>query len=230
VTRQSVFLIFATLMSSVGSWVPDPPSPKHVEIGPSSVKTMAFDVQCDSGKVGVERRVLDVRIETDKHGTVTENVLIFYDPRTKLFWWENSLPLQHQLLPKNAVMCLTSSRLVMFWNGWVSTGQILVLESSDHATSLDEGQDRVLQLLEGRRADIEAGKFIRQQKRVEFPSLDRDFLFKKGVANLVGPTLREVQRVGNEWHIIEDGPNGGSALIVFDNQYNLLKTTILPSE
>ena len=228
-TRQSVLLVFVTLISSVGGWG-SAPHLQHVEVVADSVRTTTFNVHGESGEVTVERRTADVRIETANHGTVTENVLIVYDPRTKLFWWENSLPLQHQLLPKNAVMFLTNSKLVMFWNGWVSTGQILILESSEHASSLNEGQERILQLLEGRRADIAAGKFIHERKRVEFPSLDREFLFKKDVANLVGPTLREVDHVGNEWHIIEDGPNGGSALIVLDEQYKVLKTTILQSK
>jgi hypothetical protein len=36
-----------------------------------------------------------------------------------------------------------------------------------------------------------------------------DLKFARNVANRVGPTLRDVKQVGNERHIVEDGPNGG---------------------
>ena len=84
--------------------------------------------------------------------------------------------------------------------------------------------------LEAKRPEIEAGKFLHEYREVRFSDLDRDFLFARNVSNRVGPTLREVKRVGNEWHVVEDSPNGGSALIVLDDEYKVLKTTILPSK
>jgi hypothetical protein len=61
---------------------------------------------------------------------------------------------------------------------------------------------------------------------VQFPSLDRDFLFRKNIANPVGPTLNSVNRVGNEWHIVEDGPNGGSAVIALNDKYEVLSVKV----
>ncbi|HWY21204.1 MAG TPA: hypothetical protein VNX26_08290 [Candidatus Acidoferrum sp.] len=132
------------------------------------------------------------------------------------------------LLPHDSVICLTDSKFVLFWNGWVSTGHILIRESAERYSSLDKGLARVLLALEGWRGDIEAGKFLHEYKEVQFQGLDRDFLFARNVANRVGPRLSDVKRVGNEWHIVEDGPNGGSALIVLDDKYDFIRTTLLP--
>jgi hypothetical protein len=107
---------------------------------------------------------------------------------------------------------------------------MMILESSDHASSLFEGQEHVRQVLEEGCADIEAGKFLQEYKRVEFPSLDRDFLFMRNVANLVGPTPKSVTLVGNEWQIVEDGPNGGSAVILLNDKYEVLSAEVQPAQ
>ena len=130
----------------------------------------------------------------------------------------------------NSIICLTTSKFVLFWNGWTSGGRILIRESAERYPSFEKGLQHVLLAIAGKRDDIEAGKFIHAYKEVQFSELNRDFLFARNVANRVGPTLREVRRVANEWHIVEDGPNGGSAVIVLNDQYQVLKTTILPSK
>jgi hypothetical protein len=209
----------------------------HVSVVPDSVKSGTFEASKGSGKVPLESRALQARIELPSHNTAILDVLMLYDPGTKLFWWQaDPVPaVRHdldfsKLLPPNSVICITDSKFVTFWNGWISADQILVRESAEHYSSLDEGQAHVLAALENSRGDIDSGKFIHEYKKVKFGRPDRDFLFAKNVENLVGPTLRDVRRVGNEWQIIEDGPNGGSALIVLSDQYEVVKTTILPSK
>jgi len=36
--------------------------------------------------------------------------------------------------------------------------------------------------------------------------------------------------VGNEWHIVEDGPNGGSAVIVLNDKYEVLSVKVEPAK
>jgi hypothetical protein len=209
------------------------PSPQHVRASSDSVKSVAVEVQKGSGKVSVESRVLPVQIELPSQKTVPEIVLMFYDPGSKAFWWEERLPLEPALgtlLPRNSVMFLSDSKFILFWNGWVSGDSVFVLESTEHYSSLNEGQAHVLQELEARRDDIQAGRFLHRYKETKPFGLDRAFLYKKNVANAIGPTLRDVKRVGDEWHIVEDGPNGGSALIVLNDQYEVVSTTMLPSK
>jgi len=101
----------------------------------------------------------------------------------------------------------------------------VILESSDRFSSIDEGQEKALRTIEDRRADVEGGKFLQEYKRIDL-TLSSDFRFKKNVANLVGPTLEAVSRVGSEWHIVENGPNGGSAVIVLDDKYDVLRVKV----
>lgn len=158
---------------------------------------------------------------------------MFFDTRSKAFWWEDRLPLEvtsGRLLPKNSVMFLTDSKFILFWNGWIPNSYILILQSSEHVSSLDEGQDRVLRVLEDRRGDIESGKFLHKYEKVQFPGLDQDFLCAKDSAFCAGPTLEDVKRVGGEWLVYEDGPNGGTAIITLNDQYEVVKATILPRD
>ena len=226
---QLIFLVSAMSALSVAGHPYPSPARQHVKLVPESVKSSTFEVQTESGKVWVERRILDVQMETANHQTVTENVLMFYDPRSKLFWWAHSLPLQHQPLPKNAVMFLTNSKFIMFWNGWVSTGKMVILESSDRFSSIDEGQEKALRTIEDHHVDVEGGKFLQEYKRIDL-TLNSDFRFEKNVANLVGPTLEAVSRVGSEWHIVEDGPNGGCAVIVLNDNYEVLSVKVQPAK
>lgn len=215
-----IFVVSAmSALSVVGHPSPNP-ARQHVKLVPESVKSSTFEVQTESEKVRVERRILDVQMETANHQTVTENVLMFYDPGSKLFWWAHSLPLQHQPVPKDAVMFLTNSKFIMFWNGWISTGKMVILESSERASTMDEGQEKALRTLEDRHADVEGGKFLQEYKHIDL-TLDSDFLFKKNVANLIGPALRAVSRVGSKWQIVEDGPNGDSAIIALNDKYEV---------
>jgi hypothetical protein len=210
-----------------------------VRIVPESVRSGKFEVRKGAHKIHPESREAEVEIKLSKEKTVTWYVSMLYDPQTRLFWWNSdSLAAASArrnlgipaLLPRDGVICLTDSKFVMFWNGWVGGGSIFIRESSEQYSSMDEGQSHVLQVLEARRPDIEAGKLLYHYKEVKFPGLNKDFLYKKYVANAIGPTLKDVAQVGDEWHVVEDGPNGGSALIVLSNKYEVLKTTILPSK
>lgn len=231
--RQFTILASAILAFHVVEYAFPQPSPEHVRVLSDSVKTVALQVQKDSGTVSVESRVLPVQILLPNEKTMPEIVLIFYDPATKAFWWEDRLPREPALgtlLPKNSVMVVSDSKFILFWNGWASGDSIFILESTEHYSSLDEGQAHVLQELEAHRGDIQAGRFLHQYTETKPFRLGRDFLYKKYVAKAIGPTMREVRRVGNEWQITEDGPNGGSALIVLNDQYEVVSTTILPSK
>lgn len=213
--------------------------PAHVRIIPGSVKSGTFGVRKGSDKVAVESSELQVRIGLPSHTTTTLDVSMIYDSGTKLFWWRldsvgaasvRQNPDTPALLPRNSLICLTDSKFVFFWNGWVSGGYILVSDSVEHYSSLDEGKAHLLRVLEDRRGDIDSGKFFDDYRQVEFQELNRDFLCANRSAFCIGPTLRDVRRVGDEWRIIEDGPNGGSALIVLNDKYEVIKTTLTPSK
>jgi len=77
-----------------------------------------------SGKTPVESRVLQVKVELSNHNAAILNVLMLYDPHSKLFWWQaDPIPSIHQatsisqMLPHNSLIFLTRSIFVMFWNG-----------------------------------------------------------------------------------------------------------------
>ncbi len=184
-------------------------------------------------------RELEVQIELSNQQTVTRYVSVLYDPATRLLWWNtdstDATAARRKLgapvlLPHDSALSLTDSKFVLFWNGWTSGGRILIRESAERYASLDKGLAHLLLVLEAKRGDIEAGKLLHEYKEVQFPDLDRDFLFARNVANRVGPTLRDVNRVGNEWHIVEDGPNGGSAVIVLNDKYEVLSVKVEPAK
>jgi hypothetical protein len=209
----------------------------HVQIAPGSVKSGTIEVCGVSGKGSVQAREFQVRIELPSQRIATRDVSMLYDPATKLFWWGTehlaSVPKNSSapvFLPSNSVICLTDSAFVMFWNGWVSTSQIFVRESSERYPSLDAGQAYVLRVLEDRRGDIDAERFIHEYKRILFNDLGRDFLDGKFSAISVGPTLSDVRRVGDDWQITEDGHYGGTALIILNDKYEVIKTTLLPTK
>lgn len=236
--RQLGFFVYVTLSCfvSVSSLFSQS---KQVQITPESVKSRSFDVRKGSDKVLVESREFQVRVELPSHKAAMLHVSMLYDPGSKLFWWyidsvaaatarqKLGIPV---LFPHHGVIRLTESKFILFWNGEFSGDYIFVLESAEHYSSMDEGQVHLLHMLQGRLGDIDSGKPIHEFKRIEFPGLDKDFLFAKNSAFYVGPKLKDVKRIGHEWQITEDGPNGGSALIVLNDQYEVIKTTLLPSK
>ena len=201
-----------------------------VQVVPGSVKSGSFVVRNLSGKTPVESRVLQVQVELSNHNTAILNVLMLYDPRSKLFWWQaDPIPSIHQttsisqMLPHNSLIFLTRSKFVMFWNGWGSAARILIRESSEHYSSLDEGQTNVFHVLGDKREDLQAGRFLHEYKEVAFLGLGRDFIDSKYEAVNRGLKLKDVSRVGARWQIIEESPNGGSATIVLDGKYQVIK-------
>jgi hypothetical protein len=209
----------------------------HIQVVPETVKSGTFEVNKGLGKVPVQARELLVRIELRSRKAETLDVSMLYDPVTKLFWWRTdsvaAVPrnpdIPVSLLP-NSVICLTDSKFVTFWDGNRSGRAIFIFESTEHYSSMDEGQSHLIRVFEDRRGDIDSDKFIEEYKRILIKGLDDDFLFVKNVANRIGPTLRDVKRVGNEWQVVEDGPNGGSALIMLNDNYEVIKTTLMPSK
>jgi len=197
-----------------------------------------FEVRKGRDKVRVQSREIQVEIHLPKEQTVTWYVSMLYDAKTKLFWWNSdSVAVASArrnlgisaLLPRDSKVCLTDSKFVLFWNGWIAGDSIFIRESSEHYSSFDEGQAHVLEVLETRRGEIEAGKFLHQYKEVKFSGLSKDFLYKKDVANAIGPELRDVTQIGDEWHIVEDGPNGGSATIALNDKYEVQSVKIEPA-
>jgi len=210
------------------------PQATTVQIASGSIKSGRFEVKKGREKVPVESRELQARIELPNQKTETLYVSMLYDPHTKLFWWNTDAVAAANarkgggistLLPRDSVMCLTDSKFVLFWNGEFSGGYVFVLESAEHYLTLDEGQTHVLRVLH------DQPEFIWKDQRINFPGLPRDFLFSKADSAIrIGPKLKDVTRVGNEWHISEEGPNGGSALIVLSDKYEVIRTTLQPSK
>ena len=128
------------------------------------------------------------------------------------------------MLPHNSLIFLTRSKFVMFWNGWGSAARILIRESSEHYSSLDEGQTNVFHVLGDKREDLQAGRFLHEYKEVAFLGLGRDFIDSKYETINRGLKLKDVSRAGARWQIIEEGPNGGSATIALDEKYQVIKT------
>lgn len=237
---QLRFPVGATLIFLVSA-LPLSCQQAHVHLIPASTRSGTFDVREESAKVPMQLRELEVGIELPSHETVRWFVSMLYDPGTRLFWWhtdsvdfaaarrKTGLP---ATLPSNSVICFTKSRFILFWNGWASGGRILIRESTEHYSSLDEGQAYVLHVLEERRGDIEAGRFLFNYKEVVFPGLDGDFLYSRGdtAGPRMGPKLRDVTRVGNDWQIVEDGPNGGSAIIILNDTYQVVSVKVEPAK
>ena len=79
-------------------------------------------------------------------------------------------------------------------------------------------------MLGDKRGDLQAGRFLHEYKEVAFLGLGREFIDSKDEAINRGPKLKDVSRVGARWQIIEEGPNGGSATIVLNEKYQVIKT------
>ena len=209
------------------------PESSHAEIVLDSVKSATFEVRSELGHTRVESRVLQVRVELPNDTSSILDVSMLYDSQSKLFWWQaDPTPSIHQskdisqTLPPNSLIFLTGSKFVMFWNGWGSAGRILVRESCERQLSMNEGQLEVLRVLEERRGDIQAGKFLHEYKEIPFTGLDRDFIVSKYAAINRGLKLRDVSRVSNNWQIVEDGPNGGSAVIMLNDRYDIASVKV----
>ena len=209
------------------------PESSYAEIVPDSVKSATFDVRNELGHTRVESRVLQARVELPNDTSSILDVSMLYDSDSKLFWWQaDPVPSIHQpkdishTLPRNSLIFLTGSKFVMFWNGGGSSARILVRESCERHLSMNEGQVEVLRVLEERRGDIQAGKFLHEYKEIPFTGLDRDFIVSKYTAINRGLKLRDVSRVSNNWQIVEDGPNGGSAAIMLNNKYKVLSVKV----
>jgi len=211
----------------------------HVHAVPGSVRSEKLSIRGESGQAQVESRALETQVELPSLKTAILDVVVLYDPHSKLFWWNaNTVPTVRQIkgvsemLPRDSVIFLTKASFVFFWNGWASGGHIFIRESKEQFSSLDEGQAHVFQVLEDRRGDIDEGKFLHSYKEVVFQGLERDFLYSKGdiAGPRRGPRLRDVTRVGNNWRIVEDSPNGGQAVITLNDAYEVLSTNVEPAK
>ena len=236
-TRQSGYLSALLLPFLLTSAKPSFPPEASVRVVPGSAKSGNFEVTKGTDKVRVESREIEVEIRLTKE-TVTWYVSMLYDAKTKLLWWNSDSIAAASarrnlgvpaLLPRGSRVCLTDSKFVLFWNGWVAGDSVFIRESSEQFSSFDEGQAHVLEVIKARRGEIEAGQFVHQYKEVKFPGLSKDFLYKKYVANAIGPELRDVTQIGDEWRIVEDGPNGGSATIVLNDKYEVQSVKVQPA-
>jgi hypothetical protein len=213
IRRLTFFGILIIFLFVSASFLPSQAT--HIEVVPESVESGTFEVRKGSGKVPVESREFQVKIELPSQKSETLYASMLYDPGTKTFWWQTDAVAaaaarrklgMPALLPHDSVIW-TDSKFVLFWNGPRSGGYIFVLESDEHYSSMDAGQAHVLRALQDR------PEFFYDCKRIQLRGLDKDFLFSEGdTAIRVGPKLRDVKRVVSEWQITEDGPNGGSAL------------------
>jgi len=161
------------------------------------------------------------------------DVGMLYDPGSGLFWWHYLLiePGQSGEIDRfltNSTFYILDTRIVCFM---YRSGFLWVGESTAHFPSLAEGQSNIVDTFKTRRREISSGTLSAFRKVDIGRSLPFTFSELSGNSNpLIEPKLRAVSRVNGEWRLVLDGPNGDSAIVHLNDQYEQTGSKVVPRD
>lgn len=176
-------------------------------------RTLRLSIPFPSGKAG--------------YGDVT----ILFEPTSKLLWWffEGIERADDPGLFKSPfggfVLGVADDKIA----GFTVDGSVLwIRDSTAHVPNLDGGQADVLARIKENAARIDKGT-MEWGRSIPLGSALPDFFLLKGSAGPAHATIRQVSRTPGQWRLLLDGPNKNSAEVILDDEYKVIRATVLPS-
>lgn len=161
-------------------------------------------------------------------GEVKDYILrVLYDPKTKLFYWQNygfyqgyapegNAILSDQWLGK-VVIYVASDQMAIF--SLTFDGNLGVVTSTERENRLSRGQTSAIHALERKTATpFQRSKLVRYSTPPDF--------YKQCITDINMPGIHSVQRQTNRWQVTVAAQNGNIAILSLDDSYNLISTKI----
>jgi hypothetical protein len=207
--------------------------PARARVQVVSAYTQTIAAIRNNQKTSIRLRSLLLRVSGPSSKAREYVATILYDPRSRLLWWElfeenagYNPKLNAELFVKSSIVYVAPQKLVVVSSTvWSGLG---IRESDERVNSLDQAQDTVVRFLEKQQPSSYQWP-IASFRAVEFAkAIPRDFFRQCFSAMLIPPTVKAVQRRGNQWQVKLTGPNGNSAELLLDDGYHLVSTKLLP--
>jgi hypothetical protein len=203
----------------------------HVRIVSGSARSKPIHLVEDGRQISLEAREVQLSISFPSGKTGAANVLMLYEPRNRFFWWtyENGQGVSPGGITdrffSQSMIYVTEAKIVGFTGG----AFLEVRELAERRANMEDGQSSVLATIENSRGEIEGGE-LRGYLHVNLAkSLPSDFVHLRGnAAPLPLPKLREVSMRNGKWQVVLDGPNGDSAVVLLDDNYNVVSAKTQP--
>lgn len=211
----------------------------HIDVG-SYKNTTILDLKGNSIKVIESYLRAVVPVSDDKERYF--DVLIVYDPKTHLFWWEHyplmksqtDAPIGDIFNSKKMLIYTTGTKIIGFL---YSTSTIWFIESSKHCSSLSEGQsDIILAFKQGVNEIINGKPLVNLQQievgRVLMSTFGPDFFSLPNNMKSSGPKLINVKKGKKDknWHMIFEGTNRVKGEVVISETYKVLGAALLSNK
>jgi hypothetical protein len=184
----------------------------------------------DKGATPIESRSLPVHLAPDTGGAKDYILWVLYDPKTKLFYWENYQLYQGyspegeansaDLGLQNTVIYVASDQMTIFRQPLIGGG-LTIDVSAKRQNSLSQVQASAIRALEREPAT----PFRRSKLVAYWKQLPPDF-FKQCMTDINMPHIQSVQRQTNRWQVTVAAQNGNTATLSLDDSYNLVSTKI----
>jgi hypothetical protein len=181
----------------------------------------------DKGTTPIEFRSLAVHLASDAGGAKDYILRVLYDPKTKLFYWENYHLYQGyapegeanlaDLGLQKTVIYVASDQMAIFRQPIIGGG-LTIDVSTKRQNSLSQVQASAIRAIE--RETATPFRLVTYWKQ-----LPPDF-FKQCITDINMPGIQSVQRQTNRWLVTVAAQNGNTATLSLDDSYNLVSTKI----
>jgi hypothetical protein len=200
-------------------------------ISSAQARAEAVRIIRDGAPAETESRTLRLAIGLPSGKTAYGDITILYESSTGLMWWfyqgverlDDSGLLQS---PLGGFVVRASDGKVAGFSLYQSV--LWIRDSTAHVSSLDDGQAAVLARMKDNAERIEKGTMQWGRSIRLGPTLP-DFFLLKGSAAPARGTIREIVKTPGGWRLLLDGPNKNSAEVILDDEYNLIRASVLPS-
>lgn len=215
----------ALVLAMVFAWQMGYAQP-HVKAEGTNTKTVT--ALRNTGATSVLFRSLGVQV-TPNSGRPKKYVLrMLYDPKTRLCYWE-ALERYPGYAPEgdanltlgNATIYIAPDRIALFR---IAMGGLLISESEERQSSLDEAQKNAMRSLDKRALSQQLRtKRVDYLKQIPNPG---DFL-KQCITDIDMPHIQTIQRRGHQWEVKVAAQNGNEAVLSLDKSDNLISSKVI---
>lgn len=199
----------------------------HLDADGSHSRTVI--VAGDQGKTTIEFRSIKVHLEPHAGNTKDYILWMLYDPKTKLFYWQD-YELHRGLVPEkdanladqswgNMVVYVGSDQMTIFRAGF--PGDVGIAVSTKRENSLSRGQTSAIGAFQRKTATP-----FRRSKSLTYAKQLPPHFFDQCITDINMASIQSVERQTKWWQVTIAAQNGNTAILSLDDSYNLISTKI----
>ncbi len=200
-----------------------------------ALQSKSIQVTKDGQRVQAELQNVQLTIPFPNGKIGQADIVMLHEPQSGLFWWRyQAIEPGHfastwaEDFLSSYKVYITEDKIVVFT---FSRPFVWVRESSEHCSTLAEGQASVLATLKNKSREIQSGTIVWFHGVNVAKALGPSFLILKGSASpFPEPKIREISKRDGEWRIILDGPNKDAAEVVMSDDYQVVSAARLPAQ